>query len=198
MRRATALITTFISGAICLAQSEPPKPVNNEALNAEQLAVYRAILNDYMKDSRGTLNLASKTYASEADEGCVKGFKLEHRGTSVPTVHAFTTAPAPNVVLVDPEKQKSKVEHSDPQNLIKNAINEAEPVTDEQLNKSLELAFATGLFSFSEIVFDKGHRRAIVSYSFVCGSLCGHGNSLVLTKIGNTWKIRKACGSWIS
>lgn len=149
-----------------------------------------------MKDSRSKLNLASKTFPLEADEGCVKGSKLEHRDSS--TVHAFTTTPAPNVVLVDPEKHKSKIEHNDPQNLMKKAIDEREPVTEEQLNKSLGLAFSTGLFSLSEIVFDKDHRHAIVSYSFVCGGLCGHGNSLVLTKTGNKWKITKTCSSWIS
>jgi hypothetical protein len=69
---------------------------------------------------------------------------------------------------VDPEQQESKVKQNDPQNLIKKAIDEREPVTDGQLDKSLKLAFSTGLFSLSEIVFDKGHRHAFVSYSFVC------------------------------
>jgi hypothetical protein len=200
MRLATTLMLAFTFGAICtVAQDEPPKPhVSKDALSDEQLAVYRVVLNDYMKDSRGTLNLSTKTYALEVDEGCAKGFKLEQTDPSVRTVHAFTTAPAPNVVLVDPEQQKSKVKQNDPQNLVKKAIDEREPVTDEQLNKSVELAFSTGLFSLSEVVFDKGHRHAFVSYSFVCGSLCGHGNDLVLEKTGNRWKLKRTCSSWIS
>jgi hypothetical protein len=201
MRLASALMLAFTFGAICtVAQDESPRPqVSKDALSDEQVAVYRAVLNDYMKDSRGgTLNLSSKTYALEVDEGCAKGFKLEQTDTSVRTIHAFTTAPAPNVVLVDPEQQKSKVKQNDPQNLVKKAIDGREPVTDEQLNKSVELAFSTGLFSLSEIVFDKGHRHAFVGYSFVCGSLCGHGNDLVLERTGNRWKVKRTCSSWIS
>jgi len=183
-----------------VAQDETQKAkVSKDALSDEQMAVYRAVLNDYMKDSSGgTLNLSNKTYPLELDKGCVEGFKMEQADNSVPTVHAFTTALAPNIVLVDPDKQKSKVKQNDPQNLVKKAIDEREPVTDEQLSKSLELAFSTGLFSLSEIAFDKGHRHAIVSYSFVCGGLCGHGNDLVLEKTGNRWKVKKTCSSWIS
>ena len=200
MRLATALMLVFTFGAICVVpQDESPKPkVSKDALSDEQLAVYRAVLNDYMKDSRSTLNLSSKTYPLVVDEGCAQGFKLEQTNSSVALIHAFTTAPAPKVVLVDPEQQESKVKQNDPQNLIKKAIDEREPVTDGQLDKSLELAFSTGLFSLSEIVFDKGHRHAVVSYSFVRGSLCGHGNDLVLGKTGKGWKVRKTCSSWIS
>ena len=71
---------------------------------------------------------------------------------------------------MDPEQQESKVKQNDPQNLSKKAIDERESVRDGQLDKSLQLAFSTGLFSLSEMVFDKGHRHAFVSYSFVCGS----------------------------
>lgn len=200
MRLATALMLVFTFGAICaVPQDESPKPkVSKDALSDEQLAVYRSVLNDYMKDSRGTLNLSSKTYLLVVDEGCAQGFKLEQTNSSATLVHAFSTAPAPRVVLVDPEQQESKVKQNDPQNLIKKAIDEREPVTDGQLDKSLKLAFSTGLFSLSEIVFDKGHRHAFVSYSFVCGSLRGHGNDLVLEKTGKGWKVRKTCSSWIS
>jgi hypothetical protein len=201
MRLATALLLAITFGAIyAVPQDESPKQkVSKDALSDEQLAVYRAVLNDYVKDSRGTLNLSSKTYPLVVDEGCTQGFKREQtNNSSVTLVHAFTTAPAPKVVLVDPEQQESKVKQNDPQNLIKKAIDEREPVAGGQLDKSLKLAFSTGLFSLSEIVFDKGHRHAFVSYSFVCGSLCGHGNDLVLEKTEKGWKVRKACSSWIS
>jgi hypothetical protein len=202
MRLATAILLAFVvsfGGAIALSQDGPPKTkVSKDAMTDEQLAVYRAVLNDYMKDSRGALNLSNKTYPLEFDTGCMQGFRPEQTDNSSPVVHAFAAAPAPNVVLVDPEQQESKVKEYDPQNLMKKAIDEREPVTDEQLNKSLKLAFSTGLFSVSEIIFDKRHRRAMVGYSFVCGSLCGHGNALVLEKTRNGWKVRKTCSSWIS
>jgi hypothetical protein len=181
-----------------LAQDLPKPEISKAPLTDEQLAVYRTVVSDYMKNSRATLNLSNRTYPLELDPGCVHGFSPEQLGNSGPMVHAFSAAPAPKVSLVDPEQQKSKISENDPQNLMKKAIDEREPVTDEQLNKSLELAFSTGIFSFSEIIFDKGHRSAMVSYSFVCGSLCGHGNTLVLERTVNRWKVRKTCSSWIS
>lgn len=129
----------------------------------------------------------------------MKGFKPEETDNSVLVVHAFAAAPAPNVVLVDPEQQKSKVKQNDPQNLMKKAIDEREPATDEQLNKSLELAFSTGLFSFSEIIFDKGRRRAMVSYSFVCGILVGTETRWFSKKLGTDGKSeRRAVAGYLN
>jgi hypothetical protein len=100
--------------------------------------------------------------------------------------------------IVDPIKQQKKVDENDTQKLIKGAIDDGQQVTEKQLDDSLKLAFHSALFSFSEVVFDKQHRRAVLSYSFVCGSLCGHGNTVVLVKSGQNWKISKHCGGWVS
>ena len=192
-----ALAFTFVSFcAFAQEQSKKPK-VSTNLLTDEQLAVYRAVLKDYTKDSPGNLNLSSKTYPMKLDEGCAKGIKPERMESVV--LHAFTAALTPNVTLVDPEQQETKIKQNDPQNLAKRAIDKRVVVTDKQLNESVELAFSTGLFSFSEIIFDKGHRHAVVAYSFECGSLCGHGNNVVLIRTGNKWKVKGSCGaSWIS
>jgi len=87
---------------------------------------------------------------------------------------------------------------NDPQKLIKKAIDDHEKVTDKELDKSTKKAFETGLFTLSEIVFDKQHKHAVVAYSFVCGGLCGNGNTLLLEKVGKKWKISKSCGGWVS
>lgn len=189
--RLVAYLMVVASWAICVvAQDNSPKPkISKDALNAEQLAVYRVILSDYLRDSPGKLNLSNKTYPFELDDlffdkGCVKGIKLEVTHNSVSVVHVLTSVISlpSNVVLVDPEQQSVKVDQNDPQNLLNKAIDGREPLTKDRLDKSVELAFATGLFSLSEIVFDKGHRHAVVSYSFWCGRLCGHGNVLLLEK----------------
>jgi hypothetical protein len=207
MRLAASVMLAVSCWAIlCVAQDDSTKlRVSKEALTPEQLAVYRVVLNNFMKDSHGALNLSNRTYPLDLagpffDKGCVNGIKLEETDNSVRVVHMFssTTTLVPNVLLVDPKRQEAKVKQNDPQNLMKKAIDEREPVTGEQLDKSLELAFSTGLSSLSEIIFDKGHHHAIVSYSFVCGSLCGHGNTLIIEKTGDTWKVVKTCASWIS
>ena len=102
------------------------------------------------------------------------------------------------VVLVDPERQQSAIKENDPQNLMKKAIDDHEKVTSEQLDESIRQAFQTGLFTLSEVVFDKEHHRAAVTYNFVCGMLCGHGNTVVLKKIGQDWKVTKRCGGYVS
>ena len=58
--------------------------------------------------------------------------------------------------------------------------------------------FASGMLSLSEIVFDRTHHHAVVSYAFVCGGLCGNGSTLILEKDGDSWKVKKTCGGWIS
>jgi hypothetical protein len=73
-----------------------------------------------------------------------------------------------------------------------------EKMSEEQLNDSVTQAFNTGLFTFSEITFDRQHRHAIVSYNFVCGGLCGHGRTVVLKRLTRRWKMISTCGSWIS
>ena len=103
-----------------------------------------------------------------------------------------------NVVLVNGELQQKKVEENDPQKLMKRAIDGGKRVTEKQLDGSLHQAFAAGIFTLSEIAFDKRHQHAVLAYSFVCGGLCGHGNTVVLRKAGGKWKQRKTCRSWIS
>jgi hypothetical protein len=51
----------------------------------------------------------------------------------------------------------------------------------------------------SEIAFDKEQGRALVSYSFVCGSLCGSGGVWLFEKVDGVWKkSERVCGGWIS
>lgn len=60
-------------------------------------------------------------------------------------------------------------------------------------------AFDTGLFSISEIAFDKEHRHAAVKYGLYCGFLCGHGKTLIFEKVGANWRKRDSnCGGWTS
>jgi len=97
---------------------------------------------------------------------------------------------ASNIRLVDANSQIRTVQKNDPRNWIgrgksvKNAVNDA---------------FATGLFSVSEVAFDKQHRRALVMYTFVCGSLCGSGRTWQFEKVNGVWKkTDHVCGGWIS
>ena len=72
-------------------------------------------------------------------------------------------------------------------------------VNGEPVKDAVENAFSTALFSISEIAFDKDRQFAVVSYRFWCGSLCGHGATLVFQKIKGEWRnANRNCSSWIS
>jgi len=185
-------------------QVEPKLAVSNEPLSAEQIAIYRVVLADYRKGTHEALNLADRTEPLQRSEGssdlgCISGItRTDPRPPSL--VHRIT-APSelgPKLVLVDPDRQQGEINKNDPQNLVKRAIDDHERVTDKQLGDSIKKAFEVGVFTLSEIAFDKGHQHAIVAYSFVCGGLCGNGNTLLLKKVGRKWKVTKRCGGWVS
>lgn len=46
-----------------------------------------------------------------------------------------------------------------------------------------------GVVQFSDIGFSENRDTAILYYDWMCGSLCGGGNVIILQKSGDTWKI---------
>jgi hypothetical protein len=187
-------------------QEDAQKPrLSDDSLTPEQVAVYRAVLKDYTKKSDAKLNLANKTEPLDQsspmfDKGCFSGIQTDTTQPSGLVVHRIDPTLVLNtrMTLVDPDQQRQTIEENDPQNLVKKAIDDGEKVTDVQLDRSVKKAFESGLFTLSEIVFDKEHHRAVVGYSFACGSLCGHGNTLVLKKVGKEWRVTKPCAGWVS
>jgi hypothetical protein len=164
MRRTIGEITVILSLAAA-AQSDAPKPaVSDDPLTTEQIAVYRAVLEDYAKDSKGALNAADKTYplkqaAEGLDEGCFKEIQTKTAKDSVPIVRKLDDSLRLDrgFFLVDSDRQTEKIRGN----------NRQKPSR-------------TGLFTLSEILFDEQHLHAVVAYNFVCGGLCGHGKLLAL------------------
>jgi hypothetical protein len=195
-----SVLVAISLGAV--AQENVPKPkVSDAPLTSEQIAVYRAVLGDYLKGSDRVLNLANTTEPlGETDTACVRGLDAGVAKGSASIVHRIAPSFVADtkIVLVDSDRQQAKSKENDPQNLMRKAIDDHQKITDAQLDQSIKSAFDTGLFTLSEIAFDGEHRRAAVSYSFVCGGLCGNGNTLVLKKVGHSWKVLKRCGGWVS
>jgi hypothetical protein len=94
-----------------------------------------------------------------------------------------------NLRLVDPELQAREVRKNDPGN----AIREGKSVDDAVGN-----GFTHGLFTLGEIQFDQSRTHALVSFSFWCGSLCGHGTTTLMEKKDGVWMRKKQCGGWQS
>ena len=186
---------------VCLAQETERKPtVSKEPLTQEQVDIYRAVLNLYMKHSTVRVNLSDTTEPMDfsglsSDDTCGKGIDLETTEGRSPVVHTLgpSVAVASGIVFVDPEQQERKIKEGDPENVIMKGKH-----TEEELHNSLKKAFDNGLLSLSEIAFDKSHLHAIVTYSFSCGRLCGCGAVLLLKKSGSRWKVQKPCVGWVS
>lgn len=193
----TVVVATLSLTFGATPQDDAPKTkLSPDPLTEEQVAVYRDVLDSYSNGSNTALNLADKTETLDLseDKDCLKGIEMDAGYTSTSVVHRLdgrVTKMRKDIALVDAELQQRKVEENDPQKLMKRAIDDGERVTEKQLDSSLRGAFAAGLFTFSEIAFDKRHQHAVLSYSFVCGGLCGYGNTIVLKKTGEKWKQSK-------
>ena len=202
MRRGVIVSVLIVISSVATAQENAPKPtVSGAPLTSEQIAVYRAVLSTYLKGSDRVLNVANLTEPLDRpDTACFSGLNLEVATGTASVIHRISPAIVADkrVVLVDPDRQQKIIKKNDPESLMRKAIEDHEQITDEQLDKSLKRAFGSGLFTLSEIGFDREHLHAVVSYSFVCGGLCGHGNLLVLKKVGRNWKVSKRCGGWVS
>jgi hypothetical protein len=188
------------------AQDHAPKrKVSGESLTQEQAAVYRAVLQDILGDSKDALNLANTTETITPPGGlfngaCPKTSQPQVAQDSTSAVHHLDPALVLNlkVVLVDPVLQEAQIKNGDSSMLMKRVIEDRQDVPQKQIDDATERAVKNGLLTLSEIIFNKKRNRALVSYSFVCGELCGYGNVVVLTKVGEKWKIYKTCEGWVS
>jgi hypothetical protein len=191
-----ACVTFFLSIALYAvtahAQSDKPK-VSEQPLTAEQLAIYREILKDWMNDGKHPVHLAIFTTPLENDaENCDKKIVLEKVDPNL--IHRFRTEDLPslglkNIGLVDPDAQNKEVRENDPGKAISQG---------KSVDEAVKNGFAHGLVTLSEIRFDPKHEHAIVWYGFRCGGLCGNGGTVILDKKDGKWFQRRPCSIWMS
>lgn len=168
------------------------EPVSlQQTLSVDEAAIYAALL-DRWNDTKTPLNLSRKTiplYQNISDCDCLKNIDLESLARAT---RSFRVLPrgisSRRVRLVDAESQLASVRGSDPENR-----------AGESVSAAVTNAFSNGLFELSEIAFDKTGQKAIVSYSFVCGHLCGSGGVWRFEKVDGIWKLtQRNCGGWVS
>ena len=192
-----AVFAVIVLGiSITFAQDRPKPVVSETPLTAEQLAVYHALISQWMGKDKRPVNLANQTdpqggMDAKEDKDCGEGLELEPLAA---TVHHIRPEDAEQIApgifrLIDPDSGSDEVKKNDPENSIRNG---------GSVDSAVENGFAHGLFSLGEIRFDKSHTHAIVLFSFVCGGLCGHGATLVMKKTTNGWERSSDCENWIS
>jgi hypothetical protein len=195
---AYVFVVAIVSISLSFGDDKPTKSA--APLTADEIAVYKAVLAHYSSKEAGMLNVSIRTFPLNPESprnglskgGCLQGMELENLTSASRTFHELTpeVLPGKNMKLVDAKKQAQVVRSNDPDKTMGEG---------KSVENAVASAFATGLFSMSEIAFDKERRHAVVSYSFWCGSLCGNGSTLVFEKIGQEWRrTDRNCGGWIS
>lgn len=179
-----------------LAEAGLKTAINVGHLSADEVAIYRTVLHQWNSDAR-TLNVANRTFPFDAVSRdstceCLRGLDVENLARASHSFHYLTPddISGRNIRFVDANKQLTAVQTDDPHNGMAGG---------KSVEKAVDDAIGSGLFSMSEISFDRNHRVALVSYEFVCGSLCGSGGTWLLEKANGVWKrADRACGGWAS
>jgi hypothetical protein len=190
----------MVIGCPELSRGSDEEPIkSNTPLSADEIEIYRVLLEQYASKESGYLNISSRTYPLDAKShrngltpDCLRGIELENLANLARSFHdlLIEVVDGKRMRLVDPKKQAKIVRDNDPDNTMRRGLSAA---------KAVRQAYSTALFSLSEIAFDKEHRHAVVAYSFWCGSLCGQGSTVIFEKVGGKWKrVDHSCGGWIS
>jgi len=192
VRRAVALSSQSIhSGREQAARITVP-------LDADEIAIYKEVVQQWNSTDPAALNVSARTFPLDTafspgstECGCSVGFPTESLLQASHSFHVlnYGDLPAKGVRVVFPDQQDAILGRNDPNNTMR----------ERPVKEAVENAFANGLFSMSEIVFDREHRRALVSYSFHCGALCGNGATWIFEKVNGEWKkTDQECGGWVS
>jgi hypothetical protein len=171
--------------------------VTKKQLSEDRLRVYSDFLKVWRRDTIPTLNIATDldaldSGASSTEGNCAKDLDAEPMAKE--PVHQFTLADAGKlgqsaVNLVDRDAQLKDVEKYDPAITIQRG---------QSVDSAVRDGYSHGLFSFSEIQFDKTHEHALLTYSFYCGQQCGNGGTVLMTKTDlGFWAISARCHQWM-
>jgi hypothetical protein len=194
-KRMRAMAWFMLLGVMPGWSQEKPK-VSVDPLSADQQVLYRSFLSSYENDSKQVVNLADKTLAFYADDmdknSCLKDLLvLDPEKQSLHGIPKELLPKRHKFRLVDREDQAAKVRENDPSR----AIQDGKPIA-----AAVSAGFSARMLTLSEVMFSADHHYAAFQYSFDCGSLCGHGSTLIYEQKDGHWMLspRKHCGHWIS
>jgi len=167
-------------------------------LDADELAIYRIVVQRWNSDGK-PLTISAETFplettfSSESTEcACWSGFSPESLLGASHSFHVLTAndLPIKGIRVVSRKEHNAIASENDPDATMRKG---------RSVKDAVDNAVAHGLFSMSEIVFDSDRRRALVSYGFYCGSLCGNGRTLIFEKVDGNWReTDRDCGGRVS
>jgi hypothetical protein len=166
----------------------PPALIENRT---RKLEVYRAFIQAYNEGHPTNLSNVAHRFDAEnagvlacAPSALITTAISRHFRTLRFTQDDFLHAP---VRVVDPHLQRAVVRARDPNT---NIAEEAD------IDDALQDAFDAGLLEVSDIGFDVTGQRAIFTFSFSCGMLCGHRGTAMMERKNQQWTLSpRRCGS---
>jgi hypothetical protein len=129
---------------------------------------------------------------SEDDiRGCLTGLEPEP-SSDMSAIHRLSREMfgSEDIEMVDSDRQQRLISETDPSRTIRKGM---------AVDSAVENAFSAGLLELSEVVFAVGRGFAVMEFGFSCGSLCGHGGTLVFERSGQEWKRSdRSCHSYVN
>lgn len=168
-------------------------PVIIPALNndrARKLEVYRAFAASYGEGN--AVNLANVTTRFDSQNEDVLMCAPSVLLTTAATRHFRTQTFAQSdfagspIRVVDPDIQRLLIRTHDPSRNI---------MGDDNIDEAIQAAFDAGLLQVSDVGFDITGQRAVLTFSFSCGMLCGHAGTAMLERRDGRWvRSQQECG----
>jgi hypothetical protein len=173
---------------------------NPSRLEPDAIAIYRALISSRNAGSAARLNVSDTTYAFDVASSsshlsnceCLVGFEVAGLLSAARSFHHLSRDDLGlhSIVLVDEQTQLGIVAANDPHVGMRSG---------KSVDTAVKDAVSAGILSISEIAFNAQHTRALVSYRFYCGSLCGSGGIVLFNKAGKDWKrSEQICGGYVS
>ncbi|HYH82911.1 MAG TPA: hypothetical protein VEX86_24165 [Longimicrobium sp.] len=193
MRFAPILFAASVCAA-CMPSSPPPAPVTAAA--ADELAVLALVVDSVLAD-------ADERFVVIADSTSNSHMDAEQLANFFPA-----TDPASRGEMVRDFLAKNGAGGAVPSAIPAGAVIRMFPLreifggSDDFSARWAEFhrryAPARGYHTLSRPGFDAPRRRAVVATGTVCGGRCGHGEVVLLERVGTGWRIAGRRRTWIS
>jgi hypothetical protein len=182
----------LISPLAAAAWAQGPPVLRASSIGAREQAVYGALLASWLGGAHVrqwvSVELAPQPSTSDPNvKQCAKGLHFPPVPAAHPTKKSLAGVEFPEgrVQLIDPSQWSV---HDPGQGI----------ASGKSADAAVEEGISHSLVTLSQIAFTEDGKDALVSFSMVCGSLCGSGSTMRLHETRGHWAIVDRCRNWIS
>jgi hypothetical protein len=194
MRRSLVVFLACLVLSLPLFMSCAKTTKNQQSLTAEQIDIYVLFFNKLLSEHKVKAVLVDHTEQLELSEydlkdACMSGIEIP--SAEQRNFYAHSLGPE-FIALIKPRL-------TEPSRLRPVSSDDLSHLRETPFPKS-ENGFTSGWLRVSEVVFDRGHQRALMRFNFTCGGLCSTSRLLVFVRDGEHRKEKSdvLCQEWIS